>query len=155
MAATAVNPAVEIKVQRTMTDLATFTDVRLVKLGKSTPITDFSQLVERCGGNTDKALAVVNEGLRIEDRKNLAKDTTVPWNVVDEDGEVSGEFTGQVADSAKVSKLVMTFASTSFGYVPKGDKAANKAAKAAAVDFIRNTQAILDQLQKSGGESDE
>ena len=155
MAANAVNPSVPIKVQRTMTDLATFDDVKLIKTATFTPITDFSQLVDRLGGDTNRALAVVNEGLRVEERKALATDVTIPWHVLDEDNEVGEEFTGTVADSAKVSKLVMTFAMTMFGYVPKGDKAANKSAKEQAVEFIKSTPQILSQLQKSAGESDE
>lgn len=136
------------RVQRTVTDLSTLEDVTLVKEFEYTPVTSTEEALAKLENNAEKLLAVINDGLRAEIRRNIAG---MPdgWHNLTDEGEVGDAFSGQVADSNKVNALVLTLAKTVFGYSKDMTADQKKASKQSAMGMIKSTQAIRDGLAKS------
>ena len=143
-----VSNVVEIKRQQSGLDLATFEDVTLVKIGRFVPVTTLEEAKHRVGGDTEKFIAIINEGLEAEAGRSLKNDSSIPWQVEDEDGTVA-PFSGMLADAKVVGGLVLNMAKSIFGYSKDSTPEARKAAKQAAKDLIRSNEAMKAGLAKN------
>ena len=137
-----------IRVQRTVFDLNDFAEVLLVKETSYTPVESIEAALAAVGNDSAKLLAVVNDGLRAETRRQAAS-TPENWHTFDEEGEINGAFGGVMADVKKVNATVLTLAKNVFGYSKELDKAAKRAAKDAAINLIKGNQVIRDGLTKT------
>lgn len=145
--------AVAIRVQKTLTNLATLDDVLLVKEGKFVPVADAAEALSRLGGDNAALQEVINDGLKARAMQEL-RTTSGGWHTFKEvDGETSdeinGPFEGQVGDSKKIGNLVLSLAKSVFGFEKSMSKEAKAAAKESAREFIRATPAIRDGLSKT------
>ena len=138
----------EVRRQRTVLDLDNFQDVTLIKKGTFSPVTTAQEAMQRLGNDTQRFLAVVNDGLEQDFGNQLIQDTNEPWLVEDEDGKVD-VFTGTPADSAKVNALVLNLAKSMENYNKDMTPEEKRAAKAAATETIRTTPRILEGLKKN------
>ena len=143
-----VSNVVEIRRQQSGLDLSTYEDVTLVKVGRFVPITTLEEAKQRVGGDTEKFIAIINEGLEAEAGRSLKNDPTIPWQVEDEDGTVT-PFVGMLADAKVVGGLVLNMAKSIFGYSKDSTPEARKAAKQAAKDLIRSNEAMKAGLAKN------
>lgn len=130
-------------------DLDTMEDVLLFKQADFKPVTDTAQALERLGNDASRFLAIVNEGLEAEAGRALMADSSIPFLEQDETG-VFTPFAGTTADPATVNPLILNLAKM-FGY-PSGQKgpeakAKKDAAKAQAIELIKNTPAIREGLK--------
>lgn len=151
-----------IPLTRTILDLDTFEDVTLYKDVPFTPVTSTEEALTRLGNDAAKFLAIVNEGLGAETRRNGANDPSIPWLEMDEKG-VKTPFTGTPADSMKVNATVLNIAKSVFGYTSVKDgktedeknkiRTANQAAKQAAMDLIKSTPVMFEGLKKNAAAS--
>lgn len=136
-------------------DLETMEDVTLFKVAPFQPVKTATEAVERLGGSAEKFLSIINEGLEAEAGRALMSDTSVPFQVEDEEGKLQ-PFTGTPADPAVVNPLILNLAKM-FGYPSgeKGEEARGKkaAAKAKAIELVRNTPAIRDGLKTAAGKT--
>ncbi len=148
------------KVTKSLTDLSTLDDIKLVKQGSIVPVADASEALARLNGDNAKLTAILNAGL-VELAKSEMRANGENWHTfkLDADGdptdEINGPFEGQVGDSKKISALVTQLAKSVFG-LEKGMKGEARAtAKTAAMDMIKNTPAIKDGLAKTAALTDE
>lgn len=147
-----------IKIQNTVFDLEAFEEITLVKSVDFVPAENTAEVLARVGNDAAKMLALLNEGLKEETRRNLRAEKT-GWHtfVKDADGEdtgdVNGEYTGTPADMTSVNALKLTLAKTVFGYAKSMTPAEKQASKAAAIEMIKSTPAIKAGLQKSAARS--
>ena len=142
-------------VQDSVFDLDSMERVTLVKpVPEFVPVSSTNDALTRLGNDTARFLRVVNEGLESEEKANVKNDTSIPWQVEEEDGTLS-PFEGTPANEIKVNGLILNLAKSCFNYVknmspdPAKSKAMKSAAKAAAMDMIKNTPAIVERLKTS------
>src|SRR5215471_3435975 len=85
-------------VQKTVFDLALFNDV-LLKKEVSLPNRPKSvqECMEAIGNDTEKFISIFYEGL-VEDAKSKAREDMAGFKVVDEDGNIGDEYSGNYAD---------------------------------------------------------
>lgn len=139
---------INLRVQRSVFDLDNFEDVTLVKEFQHQEVESVNEALQRVGNNQEKLLAIINEGLKAEARRNEAKNPD-GWRTFNDEGEPNGQFNGTPADSKAVNALVLTLAKTVFGYNKDMNADQKRGAKASAEGMIKNTQAIRDGLKKS------
>lgn len=143
-----------LKVQRQFFDLDSFDTVTVGKMIPFAPVQSVEEALAECGNNTDKLLALINEGREAATREN-ARATSDGWYLMDDNNQPSkDQFEGTPADPTSVNSLRMTFAKTMFGYVSGRNqsdeqKKTNEAARAGADEFIKNTPAIREKLKAS------
>ena len=140
--------SIELRRQQSGTDLNTFEDVTLVKVGKFVPVTTLEEAKHRVGGNTEKFISIINEGLEAEAGRELKNDTNVPWQVEDEEGNIS-PFVGMLADGKIVGTLILNMAKSIFGYTKESTPEEKKAAKQSAKDLIKNNEVMKNGLVKN------
>lgn len=142
----AVSNIEEIPLQMGIFDLDSMDEVLLKKFVPFTPVTDTKTALERLGNDSAKFLEVINEGLRQHARETAKTDTSIAWQVEDEEGNLS-PFSGTVADAKTVNGLILNMAKSVFGYAKDMTRDAKKAAKESAMYLIRSTPAIRDGLK--------
>lgn len=130
-------------------DLDTMEDVLLFKQADFKPVSNTEEALSRLGNDASRFLAIVNEGLEAEAGRALMADSSIPFLEQDETG-VFTPFAGTTADPATVNPLILNLAKM-FGY-PSGQKgpeakAKKDAAKAQAIELIKNTPAIREGLK--------
>ena len=139
----------QLTVTSSVFDLDTMDEVSLIKTKEFTPAADAKEAHQRLGGDAEKFLAVINEGLASFERKSL-KNGAEPWTVQDEDGNSTGKpFTGTIANSKSVNTLVLTLAKTIFGYAKEAKVELKRAAKESALEMIRGNEAMKQGLKRS------
>jgi hypothetical protein len=129
-------------------DLSTFEEVTLVKVGTFVPVTTLEEAKTRVGGDTDKFLSIINEGLEAEAGRAMKDNSTIPWQIEDEEGNLT-PFSGMLADAKTVGGLVLNMAKSIFGYSKDSTPEARKAAKQAAKDLIRGNETMKAGLIKN------
>lgn len=139
---------VELKRQKTGTDLNTFDDVTLIKVGQFVPVKTLEEAKHRVGGDTEKFISIINEGLEAEAGRNLVNDPSVVWQVEDEEGTLS-PFSGLLADGKTVGVLILNLAKSVFGYKKEATKEEKRAAKESAKDLIKNSEVMKAGLIKN------
>ena len=139
---------IELKRQKSGTDLNTFEDVTLIKTGTFVPVTTLEEAKHRVGGDTEKFISIINEGLEQEAGRNLVADSAVAWQVEDEEGNLS-PFSGMLADGKMVGGLILNMAKSIFGYSKDKTTEEKKAAKQAAKDLIKNNETMKQGLVKN------
>lgn len=138
----------KLRVQDTVFNLDTFTEVTLVKEVPFAPVSTVAEALAALGNDDNALLAVINKGLESNARKD-AKSVPTGWHTFTEEGEVNGEFSGTPADIKKVNALVLTLAKTVFGYDNNAPLAEKKAAKESAKAMIQGNTQIREGLKKS------
>ena len=138
-----------IKTQTSIFDLDTFDSVLVGKETTFTPATSYAEALARLGGDESKLLETINSGLEDSARNELRTNPEIPWKTFDEEGNPSADFSGTAADEEKVNALRNQLARSIFNYSADMKPEEKKAAKAAAMDMIKNTQSIRDGLVKS------
>jgi hypothetical protein len=139
---------IPIRRQQGGTDLNTFEDVTLVKTGNFVKVTTLEEAKSRVGGDTEKFLSIINEGLEAEAGRALKNDPNIPWQIEDEDGTLT-PFSGMLADGKTVGALVLNMAKSIFGYSKDSPAEQKKAAKQAAKDLIKNNEVMKSGLMKN------
>lgn len=92
-------------VTRTVFDLASFGDVKLIKdFTPPTTVTSVEEALAAVGNDTSALLAVINEGLE-QKARDAAYDNIEGFKIVGEDGTPGEQYTGKYADESK-SKLI-------------------------------------------------
>ena len=117
-------------------------------MGKFVPVTSLEEAKHRVGGNTEKFISIINEGLEAEAGRELKNDTNVPWQVEDEEGNLS-PFSGMLADGKIVGTLILNMAKSIFGYTKESTPEEKKAAKQSAKDLIKNNEVMKNGLVKN------
>lgn len=150
--------AKEIKTQKTVFDLDSKGDVTVAKIGQFTPVENMQDFVARLNNDSEAILKIVNSGLEDYERNRLADDNNVPWQTLDDEGKVVGEFKGFLLSEEKSKQLnasVLNFAKLSFGYNEaseiKDAKERSKARQAAKDEALAAllTPAAIEGLKKS------
>jgi hypothetical protein len=136
------------RVQRSAFDLDSFSEILLGKEFEFTPVTSQEEALQALGNDSKRLLEVINNGLKSEIRNQVAEDPD-GWHVFDDEGELNGPFTGTLADMKAVNNLILTLSKTVFGYSKDLSKDQKRAAKDAAMEMIKNTEAIKAGLKKS------
>lgn len=142
-----------LTVTASVLDLTTFEDVRVVKQAEFSPVTSVEEALARLANNTEKLLAVINDGLKEEARESLKSDTSKPWRTfkTDDDGEeldeLNGEFTGKMAKDPKaVNAFVLNMAKTMYGFEKGAPIEKKREAKEKARNFIKSNPEIMGAL---------
>lgn len=137
------------EVQRTVFNLADFTEVTLGKSYEFEPVVDVNAALARLGNDATRLVKVINDGLRTEQQR-AERNSPDGWRTYTEDGELNGAAAGVIpADPKKVNALVLTLAKTVFGYSKEMNADQKRTAKESAVAMIRENDAIKAGLQKS------
>lgn len=138
----------KVPLQNTIFDLDSMSEVTVQKTFEFQPALSVADALARIGNDQAKLLELINEGLIGEQR---AKERVNPtgWQVLNDEGETAGEFSGVQADVKKVNALVLTLAKTVFGYSKDLDAAGKASAKQSAMDMVKNTESIRNGLKKS------
>lgn len=156
---TSATPSAVIKqapVQKSLLNLDTFEDVTLRKtVPDFHPVASMHDAAARVGNDQAKLVQAINEGLRIMEREAVMNNPNIPWQVVNDEDEMEGEFTGIPADPKKVNTLILSLAKTVFGFTKDLDKEAKAAAKESAKNLIRTTPSILEPLKKTAALTEE
>lgn len=137
---------IELPLQQSVFDLETMDEVTLVKTVPFIPATSVEAALAVVGNDSAKFLEIVNEGLKNHTRETAKNDPSIPWNVEDEEGNLT-PFTGSPADAKVVNNLILSMAKSVFGYAKDITREAKKAAKESAMTLIRSTPAIRDGLK--------
>lgn len=137
-----------IVVESTIFDLAAFEEVQVGKVIEYVPVTTIDEALAKLGNDSNKLLAVVNDGLLEEAKKNARKDPS-GWHTFDDDDKLNGPFDGQPADMKKVNSLVLTLAKTVFGFSKDLTKDQKRESKESAKSLIQGNEAMRAGLQKS------
>ncbi len=152
----------QITVDQKGFDLTSMQEVTLRKVGEFTPVETMEQFVSRLGNNAQAILAIVNDGLEKYEEKALVSNTSIPWQLVEEDDETGLEtvvpFSGSLISPEKSKALkttVIGFAKACFNYsknmVPGNadeNRKAKAAAKASALAAILSNPAAVEGLKK-------
>lgn len=141
-------PTKQLKVQDTVFDLDTFSEVTLVKVVDFQPIASVDEALTLLSNDSEKLLNVINRGLESEARK-IARTESNGWHTFTDEGEINGEFAGTPADITKVNSLVLTLAKTVFGYSKDLGIEEKRKSKESAKTMIQGTPAIREGLKKS------
>lgn len=163
MSTTQTSPAPgakRIEIEKTVFDLDSKGDVTVAKIGEFQPVANMEEFVSRLGNDAKRILAIVNDGLEKWTEKQIEEDTSIPWQLVEEDDEDNKTlvpFSGTLL-SAERSKMLnaskINFAKLMFGYSKKmsEDKIENaklkKAAKDSALGVILGNPAAVEALRK-------
>lgn len=139
----------QLTVTSSVFDLDTMDEVSLVKTAEFQPATSAKEAMERLNNNPEAFLAAINEGLLTQAKSVLKKDTSNPWNAIDEEGKVIGPFSGTPANSKAVNTLVLTLAKTIFGYAKENSLDSKRAAKADSLEMIRGNEQMKAGLKRS------
>ena len=144
MATTQVTPAgVETrKPQKSLFDLDSMSTVVLYKPYEFHPVADVKSAQERIGHDTAKLIEIINRGLQSFEDDRIKADQSIPWMTEDEEGNLA-EFQGTPADDKAVNGLVLNMAKASFGYLQAKGADAKRAAKQAALDFIKSQPVLI------------
>ena len=150
-----------LEVRKEVFDLDSKANVIVVKTGDFEPVTTMAQFTERLGNDASKILSIINDGLEKYTESQLASDTSVAWQIVDEDesgNEVLAPFTGTLLSAKKSAGLnatVINLAKLMFGYAKQmvpGDaeknRTAKKAAKESALNMILSNPAAIEGLKR-------
>lgn len=149
-----------LTLQRGGFNLDTMSDVTLVKSCEFQPVETTKEALDRLGGDANKFLAIVNEGLAAETRRNLAADSNVAWMEVDEEDGSHSPFAGTLANAKAVSACILNLAKTAFGYAKDmdADKAKNRelkrASKDAALEFVKSSPILIAGLKRTAVSDD-
>ena len=138
----------KVPVQKTFFDLDTFADVTLKKEFDFVPVGSVDEALARLGNKADRLLEIVNQGLIGEQRLTEYRKPE-GWQILNDEGELAGPFSGTPADQKQVNALVLTLAKTVFGFNKDMTAEQKNAARASAMEMIKNTPAIKAGLQKS------
>ena len=144
--------ATKLRRQKQYFDLESMTEVTLVKTGDFVDPKTPEEALARLGNDSAKFLEIIVEGLRAEAGRALMADENVPFQVSDDEGNLT-PFAGTKADPAVVNPLILNLAKM-FGY-PSGEKgeaarAKKAAAKKKAIELIKNTPEIREGLKNAG-----
>lgn len=169
MASTQTNPGAQapngtkqIKINRSVFDLDSKSEVEVVKSGTFTPVANMQEFVERLGNDSSKILEIVNDGLEEYAKKQLADDSAIAYMVADEEGTLvpfEGTLIGEEA-TKRLQNSVLQIAKMTFGYpeVPRGTKqtaeqmvatrAKKVEAKNGALEMLLANPAVVESLKK-------
>lgn len=140
--------AIEIRRQRGIFNLDTMDELTLVKVGSFEPATTSEEALKRCGNDSAKLLAIINEGLEAEAGRAMVTDSSVPWQQEDEEGKLSA-FEGTPANMKMVNGLILNLAKSIFKFNKDMNKEQKRAAKDKAIDFIRANDTIKQGLKEN------
>jgi len=130
------------KPQKSLFDLDTMSTVTLYKPYDFEPVADVKSAQERIGNDTAKLIEIINRGLQSFEDDRIKADSSIPWKIEDEEGNLT-EFSGTPADDKVVNGLVLNMAKASFGYLQAKGADAKRAAKQAALDFIKSQPKLI------------
>ena len=155
MTPTPVTEVKDVPIQRTVTDLDTMDEVTLVRPFAFTPVGSTQEALTRLGNDAKQFLAIINEGLRAEERR-IAGSQTGDWYIMDEDGKPTSEvFVGTIADPKAVNSTVLNMSKMVFSnklFSVAWDKLTSdqkKSVKTAALEFIKSNPILCDGLKVS------
>lgn len=134
------------KPQKSLFDLDQMATVTLVKPYEFAPVADTKEALARVENDTAKFLAIVNRGLQSYQDEAVKADSTIPWMVEDEEGNLS-EFTGTPADDKAVNALVLNMAKASFGYLQAKNAEEKRGAKDKALEFIKSQPVLIQGMK--------
>jgi hypothetical protein len=138
----------DLKRQREIFDLNTMDEVLLIKKGTFAQVESLEEAKMRVGGDTEKFLSIINEGLKAEAGRAMVNDPAVPWLVEDEEGNTT-PFDGKPADKKIVGGLILNLAKSVFGYAKGLAPAEKKAAKESAMEMIKTNEVMKAGLIKN------
>jgi hypothetical protein len=141
----------ELKVQRTVFDLDTMDEVTLQKVGTFKPVETTQEALHRLANDAAKFLAVINRGLKSEEQQAMVDNSTIAWQIEDEEGKLS-DFSGTPADSKAVNGLVLNLAKSVFGYSKDATVEVKRGAKESAINMIKSTEAIREGLKRNAAQ---
>jgi hypothetical protein len=141
-----------IKVQKSVFDLDSKEDVTLQKVGNCPPVATMHELNERLAHDSATILWVMNKGLEAHFRETLEADETVPWQLLDGEGNLV-PFSGTTLSEEKSAQLaanVLSMAKMLFGYSKDmvGGKDAKRKAKDDAQAMLLSNPAVIEALKK-------
>jgi hypothetical protein len=144
--ATAPNATETLKVQSSVFDLDSMSDVTLVKQVSFTPVTNNSEALARVNNDAAKFLEILNRGLRSVEQSAAKDNDELPWLIEDEDGKLV-PFAGTPADSKTVNGMVLNMAKASFGYFQAKDADGRRASKEQAMAFIKSQPVLIEGMK--------
>ena len=154
MGTAVVNPTPKAKMtEKTLFDLSTFEEVTLYKEVAASPVSSVQDALARLGGDSNKLLAVINDGLLAEATRE-ARLSPEGWFAKDDEDKLIA-FEGVPANAKKVNGLVLNLAKSVFGFGKDMTKDQKRDAKTAAKDMIKNTTAIREGLAKNAAMDDD
>lgn len=138
-------------VTRTVFDLTSFDDVKLVKdFTPPTPVTSVEEALAAVGNDTAALLAVINEGLT-QSARDAAYDNIEGFKIVGENGEAGEQYSGKFADESKsklINAAVLNIAKMfSGGSWDTASKEQKRGWKEQAVEMLRSNPAMLASIQ--------
>lgn len=142
----------ELRRQREVFDLNTMDEVLLIKKGNFVPVTTLEEAKDRVGGDTEKFLSIVNDGLKSEAGRAMIEDSSNPWLVEDEEGATT-PFEGKPANKKIVGGLILNLAKSIFGYAKGLAPAEKKAAKESAMEMIKSNEVMKAGLIKNAAQA--
>jgi hypothetical protein len=134
------------KPQKSLFDLDQMATVTLVKPYIFHPVTDAKMALERVQNDSAKFLDILNRGLRNFQDEQVKADANIAWKQEDEEGNLT-DFSGTPADDKAVNALVLNMAKASFGYLKAADAEGRKAAKEAALAFIKSQPVLIEGMK--------
>jgi len=146
--------ATQITTDWTAFDLASMSEVQLRKVGSVEPVTTMEEFVSRMGNDAQAILEIVNDGLVKYTERNLANDSSVAWQQVDEDEEGKETlvpFSGALIDETKEAGFkasVTQFAKLLFGYKKSLSPELKREAKDKARKTLLSNPAVVEGLRK-------
>ena len=153
MSTNQVTPKPEtLKIQRTVFDLTSFDDVKLVKeVPAPVKVASVEEALAAVGNDTSKLLSVINDGLA-SDLREREYESIQGFKVVDENGDTTEtEYTGTFADEKKgkaINLMLLAMAKAfSGGMWDSATKEQKKTWKDAALTAVKATPAILASVQ--------
>ncbi len=150
---TAPTQATQIETSTTAFDLESMQEVTLRKVGTVEPVTSIEEGVNRLHGDAKAILEIWNDGLVRWSEKNLAKDSNIPWQLVDEDeagAEILVPFTGALINpevEAGFRKTVTDWAKMLFGYKKSLAPELKREAKDKARKMLLSNPAVVEGLR--------
>ncbi len=138
-----------LRIQRTVFDLASFSEVTLKKdveapKRPSTP----SEALEMVGGSTEKLIDLIYKGLK-EEVRNAEYEKIEGFRYVDDNGNLGEPYEGKFADESKqatINAVVLNIAKLQ-GYNKDMTAAQKEASKEKARSFIRDNPAMIASIQ--------
>ena len=139
----------KMKVQRTVFDLATFDDVKLIKEVQAPKKPEsIQEASEMLGNDTGKLLAVIYDGL-MADAREKAYNEISGFCIMEESGEAGVEYSGKFADEEKgklINSAVLSIAKMQ-GYNKDLTAEKKRTLKDNAMKFLRDNPAMLQSIQ--------
>lgn len=142
----APNTIETLKVQSSVFDLDSMSDVTLVKSIDFTPVTSNHEALARVNNDATKFLEVINRGLKAVEQAAAKDNDSLSWMVEDEEGKLV-PFSGTPADSKTVNGMVLNMAKASFGYFQAKDADGRRASKDAAMAFIKSQPVLIEGMK--------